>query len=52
MSATLWVLSPDRCFHADPAARVSTPTELSIISDHSVLRMLYESSKKPGVPAC
>jgi len=69
-----WALSPDRCFHADPAqramaralyasvkdlpivsphghvppalmadpaARLGTPTELFIIPDHYVFRMLY-----------
>ena len=74
MSSTPWVLSPDRCFDADPAqrpiaralyvsvkdlpivsphghvspglladpaARLGTPTELLIIPDHYVFRMLY-----------
>src|SRR6266516_1923151 len=74
MSSTPWVLSPDRCFDADPAqrpiaralyvsvkdlpivsphghvppalladpaARLGTPTELFIIPDHYVFRMLY-----------
>ncbi|MBX0327050.1 hypothetical protein K2Z83_05050 [Oscillochloris sp. ZM17-4] len=74
-----WALSPDRCFHADPAqrrvardlyagvvglplicphghvppallsdpaARFGSPTELFIIPDHYVTRMLYSQ----GVP--
>src|SRR5437763_11833876 len=72
-----WTLSPDRCFHADPAqrqvartlygtvkdlpivsphghvqpalladpaARLGTPTELFIIPDHYITRMLYSQS--------
>jgi glucuronate isomerase len=74
MPSIPWALSPDRCFHADPAqrtiaralyasvkdlpivsphghvppallanpsARLGTPTELFIIPDHYVFRMLY-----------